>query len=59
VPVATTVNVAVCPAVAVWFPGCVVIVGAVGTALAVKFTAETLVPLTAVLWLLGVNVKPA
>ncbi len=29
VPVATTVNVAVCPAVTVWFTGCVEIAGAV------------------------------
>src|SRR5579859_483847 len=28
VPAATTVNVAVCPAITVWFAGCVVIVGA-------------------------------
>ena len=30
VPAATTENVADCPAVTVWFAGCVVIVGAVG-----------------------------
>ena len=30
-PVATTVNVAVCPAATVWFAGCVVMVGTAGT----------------------------
>jgi hypothetical protein len=59
VPVAATLKVAVWPAVTVWFVGCVVIVGATGVALSVKFTPVTLVPLTVVLWLLGVNVKPA
>jgi len=53
--VATTVNVAVCPEVTVWFPGCVLIVGATAAAFAVKLTPVMLVPLTVVLWLLGVN----
>jgi hypothetical protein len=53
------VKLAVCPAVTVWFAGCAVIVGATGAALSVKFTPVTLVPLTVVLWLLGINVKPA
>jgi len=57
--VAATLKVAVWPAVTVWLVGCVVIVGATGAALSVKFTPVTLVPLTVVLWLLGVNVKPA
>jgi len=35
VPAAVTVNVAVCPAVTVWFAGCVVIVGAADAAVAV------------------------
>jgi hypothetical protein len=50
------VNVAVCPAVTVWFAGCVVIVGATGAAFAVKFTPVTFAPLTVAFWLLGVNV---
>src|SRR6266700_7205291 len=41
VPVATTVNVAVCPAVTVWLAGCVVIEGATG---APGFVAETYPP---------------
>src|SRR5260370_2248711 len=39
VPVATTVNVAVCPAVTAWFPGCVVIVGATGAGFTVSVAA--------------------
>src|SRR6266550_627738 len=38
VPVATTVNVAICPAVTVWLAGCVVIEGATGGP---GFVAET------------------
>src|SRR6266446_1820068 len=41
VPVATTVNVAVCPAVTVWLPGCVVIVGATAVAVPVPDTVRT------------------
>ncbi len=41
VPVATTVNVAVCPAVTVWFAGCVVIVGATVVAVPVPDTERT------------------
>ena len=37
-PAATTVNVAVCPAVTVWFTGCVVIVGATAVAVPVPDT---------------------
>jgi Tfp pilus assembly ATPase PilU len=39
VPLAVTLNVAVCPAVTVWFEGCVVIVGATGAGLTVKVAA--------------------
>jgi hypothetical protein len=39
VPVATTVNVAVCPAVTVRFAGCAVIVGATGAAFTVSAAA--------------------
>src|SRR5258708_19904948 len=39
VPAATTVNVAACPAVTVWFAGCVVTVGATGAALTVSVAA--------------------
>jgi hypothetical protein len=35
------VNVAVCPAVTVWFPGCVVIVGATAVAVPVPETERT------------------
>ncbi len=38
-PAATTVNVAVCPAVTVWFAGCVVIVGATGAGFTVSVAA--------------------
>src|SRR5216683_3427917 len=41
VPLATTVNVAVCPAVTVWFAGCVVIVGATVVAVPVPDTERT------------------
>jgi hypothetical protein len=39
VPAATTVNVAVCPAVTVWFAGCVVIVGDTGAGFTVNVAA--------------------
>src|SRR5438034_8042584 len=39
VPAATTANVAVCPAVTVWFAGCVVIVGATAAAFTVSVAA--------------------
>ncbi len=58
-PVASTVKEADWPAVTVWFIGCVAMVGATAAALSVKFTPVTLAPLTAILWLLGINVKPA
>jgi len=38
VPVAVTLNVAVCPTVTVWFAGCAVIVGATAAALTVSVT---------------------
>jgi len=59
VPVAATVNVAVCPAVTVWFAGCVVIAGAVDVPLAVKLTPVRLVVLTDTFWFAGVNVYVA
>src|SRR5258707_10289833 len=45
---ASTVNVAVCPAVTVWFTGCVVIVGATGAGFTVS-VAALLVTVPAVL----------
>jgi hypothetical protein len=39
VPAATTANVAVCPAVTVWLPGCVVIVGDTGAGFTVSVAA--------------------
>jgi hypothetical protein len=50
------VNVAVCPAVTVWFVGWVVIVGATGATFAVKFTPVTSTVLTVAFWLAGVKV---
>jgi hypothetical protein len=50
------VKLAVCPAVTVWFDGCVVIEGACGTALAVKFMPVTLVLPTVTFWLTGLKV---
>ncbi len=47
-PAATTVKVAVCPAVTVWFTGCVVIVGATGAGFTVS-VAALLVTVPAVL----------
>jgi hypothetical protein len=56
VPAAATLNEAVRPAVTVWFAGCVVIVGATGAALSVKFTPVRLTVLTVAFWLIGVKV---
>jgi hypothetical protein len=53
------VKLAVCPAVTVGLVGWVLIVGATAVALSVKFTPVTLAPLTVVLWLVGIKVKPA
>jgi hypothetical protein len=39
VPLATTVKLAVCPAVTVWFTGCVVIAGATGAGFTVSVAA--------------------
>jgi hypothetical protein len=47
VPAAVTANLAVCPAVTVWFAGCVVIVGATGAAFTVS-VADALVTVPAV-----------
>jgi hypothetical protein len=49
------VKLAVCPAVTVWFAGCVVIVGATGAGFAVKFTPPMLTVLTVTFWLTGVK----
>src|SRR5260370_603811 len=57
VPVATTVNVAVCPAVTVWFAGCVVIAGATAAALTVS-VAAVLVTVPALLLTTTVNCSP-
>jgi hypothetical protein len=57
VPVATTVNVAVCPAVTVWFAGCVVIAGATGAAFTVS-VAAVLVAAPALLLTTTANVDP-
>jgi hypothetical protein len=46
VPVAATVNAAVCPAVTVWLVGCVVMAGATAAVLAEKLTAVTFAVLT-------------
>jgi hypothetical protein len=54
VPVAVTVNVAVCPAVTVWFAGCVVITGA-GFTVSV---AEALVTVPAVFVTTTANADP-
>jgi len=48
VPVAATLNVAVCPAVTAWLTGCVVIEGATAAALTVR-VAAVLVALPALL----------
>ena len=54
---ATTENVAVCPAVTVWFAGCVVMLGATGAADTVR-VAELLVMLPAALVTITRNVAP-
>jgi hypothetical protein len=51
------VNVAVCPAVTVWFAGCVVIAGATGAAFTVS-VAAVLVAVPAVLLTTTANVDP-
>ena len=56
-PVATTVNVAVCPAITVWLAGCVVIIGAIGTGFTVN-VAVLLVADPAVLLTTTRNVDP-
>jgi hypothetical protein len=57
VPVAVTVNVAVCPAVTVWFAGCVVIAGATGAGFTVS-VAALLVTVPAVFVTTTVNADP-
>jgi hypothetical protein len=57
VPVEVTVNVAVCPAVTVWFPGCVVIVGATGAGFTVS-VAAALVTVPAVFVTTTANADP-
>jgi hypothetical protein len=57
VPVATTVNVAVCPAVTVWFPGWLVIAGATGAGFTVS-VAEALVTVPAELLTTTANADP-
>src|SRR5437867_13047311 len=57
VPAATTANVAVCPAVTVWFAGCVVIVGATAAAFTVS-VAALLVTVPAALLATTPNVEP-
>jgi hypothetical protein len=51
------VNVAVCPKVTVWFPGCVLIVGATAAAFTVS-VAAALVTVPAVLLTTTANVAP-
>jgi hypothetical protein len=57
VPLAATANVAVCPAVTVWLPGCVVIVGATGAGFTVSVAVE-LVTVPTVLLTTTANVDP-
>jgi hypothetical protein len=57
VPAATTVNVAVCPVVTVWFTGCVVIVGATAVGFTVS-VAAALDTVPAVLVTTTANVDP-
>jgi hypothetical protein len=57
VPLAATVNIAVCPAVTVWFIGCVVIVGATWAAFTVS-VAALLVAVPALLLTTTSNVEP-
>ncbi len=56
-PVAATLNVAVCPAVTVWFVGCVVIDGVTVAAVTVN-VAAALVTVPAVLLTTTRNVAP-
>jgi hypothetical protein len=51
------VNVAVCPAITVWFAGCVVIVGATGAGFTVN-VAAVLVTVPAVFVTTTANVEP-
>jgi hypothetical protein len=57
VPLATTLNVAVCPTVTVWFEGCVVIDGATGAGFTVR-VATVLVAVPAELFTTTTNVEP-
>jgi hypothetical protein len=57
VPLATTLKVAVCPAVTVWFEGCVVIDGATGAGFTVR-VATVLVAVPAELFTTTTNVEP-
>jgi fatty acid desaturase len=57
VPLAATVNVAACPAVTIWFAGCVVIVGATGAGFTVS-VAALLVAVPALLLTTTSNVDP-
>jgi hypothetical protein len=57
VPVAVTVNVAVCPAVTVWFTGCVVITGATGAGFTAS-VAAALVTVPAVFVTTTANADP-
>jgi hypothetical protein len=57
VPLAATANVAVCPAVTVWLPGCVVIVGDTGAGFTVSVDAE-LVTVPTVFVTTTANVDP-
>jgi hypothetical protein len=53
-----TLKVAVCPAVTVWFAGCVLIAGATAVPAAVKFTPETSAPFKLGFWVAGLNEYP-
>jgi hypothetical protein len=57
VPLATTVKLAVCPAVTVWFTGCVEIAGATGAGFTVS-VAEALVTVPAVFVTTTANAAP-
>ena len=57
-PLAATLNVAVCPAVTIWFAGCVVMAGAVVVPFAAKLTPVRFALVTVTFWLAGVNVYP-
>jgi len=58
VPVASTLKVAVCPAVTAWLTGCVVIDGAVAAAWLTVSAALLLVMLPAELLIITENVDP-